>query len=319
MFKLTLLLLALVASVFAGGNPLQKLCDPSDPDFQAQHSAAWGQIAVNSDQGWLWHQETVIVAPVPTDNGVMLMEVQRYTWYHHVEWSDEQCGYVNIQVWPKYSYDPVTYQPTFLGWGVQEIAIDHKNPAYRQSDAIPPVPELAFTEYTPTWVSPYLADSVLVMGATSYEAGVGPDSLLHSWHSPVTGKVVFSGKIVNFVPGVYRTYTYAIPIQTVPDVDESIIDVLTSIYSRAAPAPQVITDAINWYNSVKDLEDPPLTQDPADPTGGQLPPVFIYFPPAEKAVEGDNAIPENTHGAQLPIIDAITYNRAVEFLINSQE
>jgi len=322
LFLLLLLGLAAVSCALAGGNPLEKLCDPSDPGFLAQHSAAWSQIAANNDQGWVWHQSTSVVMPVPTDNGVMFVEIQHYTWYHHVVWSDEKCAYIEIQLWPKYAFNPVTYEAVFAGWGIQEIEVGHKNPAYRQTDSIPPLPELAFTEYTVQWNTPYLADSANVMGAITYEAGLGPDTMMHSWHSPLDNSVVFSGFIVNYEQGHYREYTYGFRVQTVPGVPESVVKIMVSIESRAAQAPQEILDALAWYDSVKDLEDPPLTQDPGDLTG-QLPPVFIYSPPAEKVAEDSanvsDAIPASTHGLAFPINSLESYNLALAALAGSQE
>lgn len=308
-----LLILAVVGAAYAsGGNPFAKICDPTDPEFIDRHEAYAGQVTINENQGWGWIQETAIVAPVPTENGIILTEVARYTWYHHVKWSDELCAFVETQMWPKYVVDAVTYAATFVGWGIQQVEVGHKAPAFRMTNGNP-LADRALSEYTVRWMTPYLFGSVSVMNTDVYESALGPSTMAHSWIGKDDGQPKFFGKIQNHVYGEYRTYTYAIPIEFVPGNAHSRVDVLVSIYSRAGLYPQEILDAMAWFNSVKDLENPPLTPDPEDYTGA-LPPVFIYSPPAQKRSEnGSPAVPANTHGAPFPIVDAESYNRAIEF------
>lgn len=307
---------ALFTDVHARGNPFQRICDPGDPEFQAMHSAALGQTPINFEQGWGWIQETAVVMPIPTENGQMLVEVQRSTWYHHVAWSDEACAWIETQAWPKYAIDFDTYTATFFGWGIQQVTLEPKDPAFRLTDGNP-LANRAFSEYTPRWLTPYLSGSALVMNTDIYEAALGPSTIAHSWIGKDDGQPKFFGKIQNHVQGEYRTYTYAFPIEAVPGNAHSRFDILVSIYSRAGAFPQVILDALDWFESVKDLEDPPLVPDPEDPTGGYLPPVFIYQPASQKASELSDAVPDNTHGVPFSIVDIDSYNLALEFIVNA--
>lgn len=312
---LLLLLATFFVGAYAAGNPLSVVCDFAGSEFQDRHQAVISTISKNWDQGWGWTQETALVMPVPTDTGVMLVEVQRYTWYHFVEWSAKLCSFIETQAWPKYIIDPVTYAASFLGWGIQQIRLYELPPAYRQSKSIPPVPERALTEYDIEWMTPYLADSAIAMGADVLNVGLGSTTTNYNMRRASDGKLMIHTALNSYVPHEHRIYTLHVPIEAIPDVPHSTFEVLAHITSTAGPVPQVITDALAWFESVKDLENPPLTPDPQDFTG-QLPPVFIYQPAAAKMKDGayPAGVPENTHGIAFPILDSASYNRAVDII-----
>lgn len=313
------LTLALIATlsfslVLAQGPPDYRVnCDITSPEFQDEHSIVVGALAQNSEQGYGWWQDSRTIAPVSLVEGTepIYIEVQRSTWFQHVIWDPVMCMLREIQFYAR--YNTATHQ--FLGWAIQETGIENYPPGYMFNFAThPPTMNKTLSQYGPSWLSPYLYDSAVMMGTSPYEAALGPSTMGHSWLDSETQSPRFFGRIQNYIDNQFRMYSYVIPIQAIPGDVNSFFEVHVAIESRVDAFPQVILDALDWYMSVKDLENPPLVTDPHDPY--QQMQIFMYTPTeAAKRSDARNVRMPPSHGHPVKITDYDTYTAAVDHFL----